>query len=254
MTAPKQGLTSIRGLILAGGLGLRLRSVVSDRPKPLAVVGQRPFLEYLLRQISAQGILSVTICTGYGSDRIRQVIDQGPDWGLRIGYSEESEPLGTAGALRLAMEQFDDPEFIVLNGDSFFDISFERLMETHRSLEAQATIAVRWTRDAGRFGSVELDGEGRVLSFRQGVGDGPSLINGGIYVLNRSVLLDLPVGKAASLERQVFPALIRRTNGAGLGAATFDGWFTDIGVPDDYLSVDRDPRPILAAVNRASSC
>lgn len=254
MTSSERNLGSVRACVLAGGLGLRLRSVVADRPKALAPVGGRPFLEYVLRQLAEQGIRDVTICTGYGSEEIKRFTDQGAAWGLRIAYSEEQEPLGTAGALRLAMDRFADGEFLVLNGDSFFDVPFARLIDAQRSMNAEGTIAVRWTDEPGRFGSIEADGDGRVTSFREKVDDGPALINGGIYFLERSVLSDLALGAAASLERDVFPSIVGRTGGRGLGTATFDGWFTDIGVPDDYASVDRDPEPILTALGRGSRC
>jgi NDP-sugar pyrophosphorylase family protein len=227
---------------------------VPDRPKSLAPVGGQPFLGYVLRQLAEQGIGHVTICTGYGSEEVRRFADQGNGWGLEIDFSEERDPLGTAGALRLAMDRFTDDQFLVLNGDSFFDVQFDRLMETHRSMKAEGTIAVRWTHDPGRFGSIEVDDDGRVTSFREKVEAGPALINGGIYVLERSVLADLPLGEVASLERDVFPALTARAGGRGLATVAFDGWFTDIGVPADYASVDSDPEPILAALSRGARC
>jgi len=140
MTSSRASLASVRACVLAGGLGLRLRSVVSDRPKSLAPVGGRPFLGYVLRQLAEQGVREVTICTGYGREEVRHFAKEGTEWGLRIAFSEEREPLGTAGAIRLAMDRFTGDEFLVLNGDSFFDVQFDRLIETHRSMKAEGTI------------------------------------------------------------------------------------------------------------------
>lgn len=246
---------TVRALVLAGGLGSRLRSVVSDLPKALAPVGGRPFLEYLLRQLSDQGIQDVTICTGYGSNAIQRYVDDLALPSVRITVSDEPQPLGTGGALRLAMERHPDGAFLVLNGNSFFDVRFDRLIDTHRATHADVTLAVRFTSNPGRFGSVSVDEQGWVTSFREKVDQGPGLINGGIYMIDRAVLANLPDGQAISLEQDVFPRLVDRTLGRrGIATAVFDGWFTDIGVPADYRSVDDDPRPIVAALARASRC
>lgn len=247
-------LAALRACVLVGGLGLRLRPLISDRPKALAPVGGRPFLDYVLRQLSTQGIRRVTLCCGYGSEAIRQFAGAGSDWGLAIAYSEERVPLGTAGALRLAMEGFPDEELLVLNGDSFVDIPFGQLVAGHRSAEAGATLAVRWTRDTGRFGSVEVGDGGRVIAFREKVSHGPAWINAGVYVLNRDVLAGLPLDAPRSLEQDVFPGLAQRGGPGGLFTVGFDAWFTDIGVPTDYEALDRDPSALRHALRRGLTC
>jgi D-glycero-alpha-D-manno-heptose 1-phosphate guanylyltransferase len=245
---------TVRALVLAGGLGRRLQPVVATVPKPLAPVGGRPFLEYVLRQLVDQGIREVTLCIGHGGTAIRQFTDELDRSGLQISLSEESRPLGTAGALRLAVEGRENREFLVLNGDSFFDVRFDRLIDAHHGTDAEVTMAVRWTSTPGRFGSVSVDADGWVTAFREKVDEGPGLINGGIYMIKRRVLADLPLGEEISLEKAVFPQLIERANGRGIATVAFDGWFTDIGVPGDYRAVDEDPRPLVAALARRSTC
>jgi NDP-sugar pyrophosphorylase family protein len=152
------------------------------------------------------------------------------------------------------MEGFPDEEFLVLNGDSFVDIPFDRLVAGHRSAGADATLAVRWTRDPGRFGSVEVGDGGRVTAFREKVSDGPAWINAGVYVLKRSVLAGLPLDEPSSLERDVFPGLAQRGGPGRLFTVGFDAWFMDIGVPADYEALDRDPSALRKALRRGLPC
>ena len=168
-TGSIESTVAVRALVLAGGLGSRLRSLVPELPKTLAPVGGRPFLEYVLRQLADQGIQDVTICTGYGSTAVQRYADELALPGIQISLSEESQPLGTGGALRLAIDRHADPEFLVLNGDSFFDIRFERLIEAHHAMGADVTIAVRQMSSPGRFGSVAVDDGGWLTAFREKV-------------------------------------------------------------------------------------
>ena len=168
---------------------------------------------------------------------------------MRIGYSHEAEPAGTGGAVRLAAERLRADTFLVLNGDSFFDVPLDRFVATHLEQEATLTLALAPTPDPSRYGSVECDAEGHVLRFEEKAGrptasSGAAWINGGVYVVRRDVLDGIPAGRPLSLEREVFPALI----GRGLHGARFDRYFVDIGVPDDYLGVRSAPERLLAAV------
>lgn len=242
-----------RAYILAGGLGLRLRSVVADRPKALAEVGGRPFLDFVIGQIAAHGGMAITLCTGYGTEAVRSAVGDGSRWGIRVDVSAEDRPLGTAGALRLALTATgrEGSEALVVNGDSFFDVPSADLVAAHRAANADLTIALHRATDAGRFGTIEIAGD-RVIAFREKAEVGPALINGGIYVLRPAVVDRLPAGEPASLERDLFPALICDPTAIVIGRS-FPGFFTDIGVPADYGRIRAMLPPEMAAYAGASA-
>lgn len=220
----------VDAVILAGGLGTRLRSVVSDRPKVLAEVGGRPFLELLLDQVAAAGIRRTILCTGYLGDQVETRL--GPSYkDVALLYSREAEPLGTGGALRLALPKIASPAVLVLNGDSYCDWDADDLYGAHRRSRAQATMLLVRVSDARRFGRVVVDGSGRIVRFTEKSDDpSPALINAGIYLLARGIIERLEPGKPLSLEREVFPTLI----GHGLYGHPTRGQLWDIGIPEAY--------------------
>jgi NDP-sugar pyrophosphorylase family protein len=225
-------MSDTKAVILAGGLGTRLRSVLPSAPKVLASLGQESFLELLLRQLRSQGINRFVICTGYLADQIESRLGDGTKWEVAIEYSREDSPLGTAGALRLAKRYVQHlSEFFVLNGDSFLETNFLELMRFHRShADAVATIAVVGVEDGTRYGTVQVDSNGKVNGFSEKHGcNTPGLVNGGVYLFNQAIWEFIPAGPA-SLEREVFPQLI----GQGLYAQEQYGTFIDIGTPSDY--------------------
>jgi D-glycero-alpha-D-manno-heptose 1-phosphate guanylyltransferase len=218
-------------LLLVGGMGTRLRPVVPRMPKPLATVGNRSFLELLVRQLQRQGFRRLLMCTGYLSDQIEREFGDGRALDISIEYSKESHPMGTAGAVKLAEGYLKDiPDFLVMNGDSFLEVNLSQLMRLHREREAMASIAVVGVENASRYGTVLMDSDGRVAGFTEKSGsEFPGLINGGVYVFKRSALEHFPEGPA-SLERDVFPRLLSR----GVYALEQKGIFIDIGTPEDY--------------------
>jgi NDP-sugar pyrophosphorylase family protein len=218
-------------LLLVGGLGTRLRSVLSDKPKPLAPIGGISFLELLVMQVGLQGLHRLVMCTGFRAGQIQQEFGDGGKWNVRIDYSEESRPLGTAGAIKLA-ERFVSQAsyFVVMNGDSFLELDLRRLIRFHREHGGSASIAVRRVPDAGRYGTVHVDENNRVVRFNEKMGIPESgVINGGVYVFNRDILGSIPNGPS-SLEKDVFPALLNQR----VFALEQDGIFIDIGTPEDY--------------------
>lgn len=222
----------IKAIMLVGGLGTRLRSVVSSKPKVLASIGEKSFLELLVRRLHSQGIRHLVMCTGYLADQIESTFGDGRAWDVSIEYSKEDVPLGTAGAIRLAKRYLrDTPEFIVLNGDSFLEVDFPSMMAFHRRHDgAVATMAVLHVENASRYGTVHVNPSGRVTGFAEKTGsETPGVVNGGIYVFNHSVLQQIPEGPA-SLERDVFPRLLEQ----GVYAQEQHGMFIDIGTPADY--------------------
>ncbi len=230
-TTARQQDGDVQAVLLVGGLGTRLRSIVPSAPKPLALVGERAFLELLVRQLQCQGIRRLVMCTGYRGDQIESVFGCGKDWGVAITYSKEHSALGTAGALKLAQPFVEDAaEFLVMNGDSFLEVDFHKLLHFHRQHEGVMTMAVQQVENAARFGTVQMDADGRVLAFAEKTGDeAPGIVNGGVYVFDRSMLEHIPTGPA-SLEREVFPTVLSR----GIFAMQQQGMFIDIGTPEDY--------------------
>jgi mannose-1-phosphate guanylyltransferase len=221
----------MKAVLLVGGLGTRLRSAVSSLPKALASVGDRPFLELLVRQLARQGISQLVMCTGYLAEKIEKTLGDGSSFGVKIEYSKEEAPLGTAGALKLAQRYFqDESEFLVLNGDSFLQIDFSELISFHQKHDGLATIAVVPVQNASRYGTVQVEADDRVLRFAEKTGDHvPGIINAGVYVFGCAIFAQIPEG-AASLERDIFPNLLE------LGVYAFEQrrLFIDIGTPDDY--------------------
>ncbi len=161
----------MKAILLVGGLGTRLRSVVPSLPKPLASIGDRPFLELLVQQLNAQGIVDLLMCTGYLAEQIEEEFGDGSKLGSKIQYSKEAVPLGTAGALKLARKFVqDDSEFLVLNGDSFAEVDFHKLFDFHRKRPSLLTMAVVRVPNASRYGTVEIGVDGRVLRFVEKTG------------------------------------------------------------------------------------
>ncbi len=236
----------MQALILAGGAGTRLRSVLAGLNKPMAPVAGRPFLEYLLLQLKKHEIDEVTLCVGYKADLIQSYFGMGNRWGMQVSYSYETDFLGTAGALKLAEDLIYEEGFFVMNGDSLFDIELRMLMHYHCNMKATATLALAHVDDTQRYGTVGMNELGRIVSFiekRQGNTEG--LINGGVYVFAREVLDFIPKGQPVSLERDILPKLI----GRGLYGLPLKGYFVDIGVPEDYMKLRSIPTQLLEAVD-----
>ncbi|MFI5398208.1 MAG: nucleotidyltransferase family protein [Candidatus Binatia bacterium] len=222
--------------ILAGGLGMRLRPTVRDRPKVLAPVAGRPFLSYLLDQLAGAGAQRVVLCTGYLGEQVRAAL--GDRYGaLELSYSEESTGMGTAGALRLALPVLDTDPVLVLNGDSYCGADLNDFASWHQACGSggAGSLVLTWVEDASRFGTVDVDGCGIVLSFREKTGLAiPGWINAGVYLLSRRLVTSIPVGSAVSIERDVFPAWV----GRGLRAYRARAPFLDIGTPDSYAEAE----------------
>lgn len=225
----------MKAIILAGGKGKRLREIIKDVPKPMAPVGGRPFLEFLILQLFRYNIKDIVLSVGYKAEAIKSYFDNGKKWGVNIIYSEEYEPLGTGGAVRKASELIEDDEFIVMNGDSFLDMDLGRFIACHREKKASATIGLAYVDDTGRYGRVETGKTGKITGFTEKGIKGPGYINGGVYLFSRKVMNNAPDGNV-SLEEDVFPVLL----GHGLYGMEVKGFFKDIGIPEDYRSLCND--------------
>jgi len=218
-------------VLLVGGLGTRLRPILPSTPKPLAPIGDIPFLQLLILQLRSQDIRRLVMCTGHLADQIEEEFGDGRKWEVKIYYSRESSPLGTAGALKFAGHYLSlNSDFLVLNGDSFLELDIRRFLCFHRQQDGWATIGVRRVPDAARYGTVKLDALNRVVRFIEKTGlQEPGLINGGVYVFNRAILEQIPNG-VCSLEKDVLPGIVEH----GVYALEQKGMFIDIGTPEDY--------------------
>lgn len=217
------------GVVLAGGLGTRLRTVLPDTAKPLAPVEGRPFLYYLFEQLIRAGVSPVILCTGHLANQLRSVAQTAS---TAILYSEEDRPLGTGGALHLAWRNYPDTApWLVMNGDSYLDVDLTAMMESHRSSGLSATIAAVEVGDGRRYGSLEWSGDRRIRAFREkSAAPGKRWINGGVYIFEREFLSALPDRAPLSLETEVFPEWVAR----GIHAFESGARFIDIGTPESY--------------------
>lgn len=223
-------------VILAGGKGTRLQSVISDRPKPMAEVSGRPFAEWLVLALRAQGLRRMVLCTGYMHEAIEAYFRDGKQWDVEIVYSRDPSPLGTGGALRQALSQVRTDRFLAMNGDSFCPVDVHALATAHVARRACASLWLVPAEDCTRAGLVEIDEHGAVRAFHEKPPEKhQGLISAGIYLLERKVAETIPLGKPVSLEADFFPRLI----GHGLYAVIGRGPFLDIGTPDAYGEADK---------------
>jgi NDP-sugar pyrophosphorylase family protein len=228
-------LTDVTAAILAGGLGTRLRTVVADRPKVMAPVRGRPYLTYLLDQLVCAGLREVVLLTGYLADYVQATLGESYR-GLRLLYSSEPEALGTAGALRWAVPLLQCPTILVLNGDSYCDVSLADFWAFHSGQAADLSLVLALVADSSRYGRVQVAAGERVLGFEEKqAGAGPGWINAGIYLLNSRLLQEIPVGRPVSLEREMFPLWAKSKTCCGFGCTSR---FLDIGTPDSYTAAE----------------
>jgi mannose-1-phosphate guanylyltransferase len=219
-------------IILCGGAGTRLRSVTGDSPKSMASVGGRPFLELLIQQLQRNGFERVILAVGYQKDVIRSTFGE-QAFGLEVVYSEESSPLGTAGALRNAADLVKTDTTLAMNGDSYAQVDLRQFVTGHREQHSDISMVVVPTDERGDCGSVRVDGQGMVSQF---VEKQPQVlvqyVNAGIYLMSRPMLYDIPTGREVSLEREVFPRWLNegRFINAFVGASPC----VDIGTPERY--------------------
>lgn len=226
-------MTGVTAAVLAGGLGTRLRSVVADRPKVLAPVAGRPFLSHLLDQLARAGVRETILLVGHGADQVRAEFG-GAFGSMHLAYSAEPEPLGTGGAIRLALPHLTGKTILLLNGDSYCDVSVETFLAFHCAHAAGASLTLAHVEDASRFGRVRLGGDHRITRFEEKEPTlTPGWINAGIYLFERQLLEAIPGGRAVSLEREVFPAWVAAGMVYGF---TGGGRFIDIGVPESYAA------------------
>ena len=231
MRAPVE-LARVPVAILAGGLGTRLRSAIGDQPKVLAEIDGRPFVAYLLDQVAAAGFREVVLCVGWHAHEVQRALGSahGP---LRLRYSREPAPLGTAGALRLALPELAGEQVLVMNGDSYCGADLAAAFGWHRDQASEATLLLVEVPDTTRYGRVELLEDGAICRFvEKQDAAGAGWINAGIYFLARSRIERMTPAAPLSLEHDVFPAWV----GHGLRGRRTHARFLDIGTPRSYAA------------------
>ena len=220
----------MQAVLLAGGLGTRLKSVVNDRPKPMADVCGKPFMEYLILELKKHGITDIVLAVGYKGEMVEEYFQNGKQLGVHIEYSYEKEQLGTAGAIKNASQYIKESEFFVLNADTFYQAAYSDIIDLYNGDSVDMALVLRKVPDVSRYGSVK---------FNEKVSEHiPGVINGGIYLMRNNVLDLIPEGKKCSLENEIIPQMLAEKK--KLGAVVNEGYFIDIGVPDDYFKFIKD--------------
>ncbi len=229
----------MKAVILAGGLGTRLRPLTFSRPKVLFPVVNRPLLDRTLDGLSRGGVDEAILCLSYMADAIRARYGDGRAYGMKVRYSLEAEPLGTGGAVGNARGFLDGEPFLVLNGDILTAVDYPALRDVHASRGRMGTMVVHRVPDPSRYGAVDLAGD-RILRIveKPSPGEAPSnLVNAGVYLLEPEVLDLVPGDREVSIEREVLPQVAERE---GLVAQPHGGYWHDIGTFQDYLRCNRE--------------
>ncbi|MDE3213548.1 MAG: nucleotidyltransferase family protein [Bacteroidota bacterium] len=228
-----------QAIILAGGLGTRLRTVMADLPKCMAPVAGHPFLHYVIKNLSQQGISDFIFSLGYKSEIIMAFLEKEfkdyPD--LSYQCSIESTPLGTGGAIRKASENCVDEDILACNGDTLFRVDIPKLSAFHLTHQADCSLTLKPMKDFERYGVVECAADHRVISFREKQYYASGLINGGVYALNVASWLREPLPEKFSFEKDYLESKVSSRKMYGF---VQDGYFIDIGIPEDYLRAQEE--------------
>lgn len=218
-------------IILAGGLGTRLSSVLKDVPKPMAPINGKPFLHYIFRELKDQKISKVVLSVGHRRDSIQDYFQQ-EYLGMEVAYAVEWEALGTGGGIKNAFQLVDDDAY-VLNGDTFFDIKLDHLKQNPGDI----AIALKPMDHFDRYGRVDLDPSGRISGFHEKCPCEHGLINGGIYYFRKSLFEKIATAPKCSFEKDVLGQYVDELDIRG---KVFDNYFIDIGIPEDYQKAQQD--------------
>jgi D-glycero-alpha-D-manno-heptose 1-phosphate guanylyltransferase len=219
----------MEAIVLAGGFGTRLRQVITDVPKPMAPIGERPFLSYIFDYLKEEGITRIILSTGYKHEVIFNYFKHSYN-NIHIDYSIENEPLGTGGAIKKALELCEQKHIYILNGDTYFNISFKKVQDFHHSNDSKLTLALKPMRKFDRYGTVEMK-ETRVIKFNEKKYMMHGNINGGVYLINSDLLHNIELPEKFSFEVDFLEKQLDKLEIHGL---IFDNYFIDIGIPEDY--------------------
>ena len=218
----------MEAIVLAGGFGTRLRQVVADVPKPMAPIAGRPFLEILLGSLARKGFARVVLSLGFMAEKISDHF--GARFaGMDVAYVVEDAPLGTGGAIRLALEAYTQDHVFVFNGDTYLDLEVQSLEQRWQAKRHQVVVG-RQVPDTTRYGRLVVDG-GCITGFAEKGISGPGLINAGCYVLAADALARFPLNQPFSIETDY---LVPEVTSGTVDVFVTEGMFIDIGIPEDY--------------------
>ncbi|WP_108821706.1 nucleotidyltransferase family protein [Dysgonomonas sp. Marseille-P4361] len=224
------------GIILAGGFGTRLQSVVNDVPKSMAEVAGKPFLEHLFSYLTKQGFEHIILSLGYKAEIIIDWIESNQQ-PFKVSYVIENEPLGTGGGIKYALQKSESDKVFIINGDTFFDVDCSAFQAFHQTEQADLSIALKPMTDFDRYGSVALDGDKRIIAFREKQHCESGLINGGIYLFNKDIFSKLNLPDKFSFEKDIMEAHVSSLRIYGFEQ---DNYFIDIGIPSDFEKANVD--------------
>ncbi len=227
----------MQALVLVGGRGTRLRPLTYGTPKPVLTLVDRPFLLYMTEWLGSHGVDEVILACGFLPDEMKSVLGDGEPGGPRLKYLVEEETLGTAGAIRFALDHLDE-RFFALNGDVLADLDLTALWNQHEETGARATLGLYQVEDSSSYGLVDIDEQGQVLRFseKDPYRTGPGLINAGTYVLEREAIAEVPPGREVSIEKEFYPSI----TGNGLYARQLEGYWMDFGTRERYFDASWD--------------
>lgn len=226
----------MEAIVLAGGLGTRLQSLISDVPKPMAQIGNQPFLYYILKWLEKNAIKRVILSVGYKWEVIYKTFKNNFN-SIELVYSIEEFPLGTGGAIALAMNKLKSNEFFIINGDTFFDTNLRELASFQMRNKVDFSIMLKPMQNFNRYGTVELGKNNQIISFHEKEPKEQGLINGGIYFAKTSIQSCFPNLEKFSFEKDFMEAMVNRLP---LGGLIVDQYFIDIGIPEDYLKAQQE--------------
>lgn len=225
----------MEAIILAGGFGTRLSHVVNNVPKPMAQVANHPFLVYILDYLKENGISHVVMATGYKSDVIEKYFGESYK-SIFIDYSIENEPLGTGGAIKKAFKMCNNDNVFIINGDTYFDVSLNDILNQHNNKNSYLTIATKKLYKFDRYGSLSIDNNDKIISFNEKKYVDEGIINGGIYFCNKHLLDKINLAKF-SFEKEI---LEKQVNEGRFYSLNSNEYFIDIGIPEDYYKACED--------------
>ncbi len=245
MAAPRPCLNEIDVVVLAGGLGTRIKDTLGDTPKLLAPIGGHAFLDILIARLRRFGARRLILGLGHLAGKVTAHLETNPPAEIDIVTAVEPEPLGTAGALRFVMPKINTDPVLVMNGDSFIGADLCVFADAHRQSGAELSILCAEVPDTAAFGRLDISPEGRVLAFSEKSPDssGPGVINAGVYLFNAAMLERINALAGPSLERDVFQALAPET----IHAVTSDATFIDIGAPEDLARAEDVLGPFIVS-------
>jgi D-glycero-alpha-D-manno-heptose 1-phosphate guanylyltransferase len=227
--------TDYPAIVLAGGLGTRLRSVINDLPKPMAPVNGKPFLHYIFQYLKQENVREVILSVGYKHEVIEDFF--GKEYlGIKIKYSVEEEPLGTGGGIKQAFDLISGPAY-VLNGDTFFGVNLLALQEFYFESDCDIALAIKPLENFDRYGTVQMDEAFRIIKFEEKKFVETGFINGGVYFFDKKLFSKVDVSQKFSFEKEI---LEKYTGQLKFSGDVFDGYFIDIGIPEDYNKAQHD--------------